>query len=358
VLLKTLHERPGEILSQIEADGAVRVEGHLVGTLNGLNFAPERGGTDLENRTLRSVVDRAVAPEIVRRLNELAGDGHEAFAMDWDGLLRWRGHAVGEVTGGGPFRPTARLLADLGADASRARAARRLEAFVAKEARRLLFPLVRIEDAMKENRIAGAARGLAYQLVERYGIIDRSTAIDQIRALDRGDRAQLQDLGVHFGVFSLYLPGLWRPEARAFGEIFAGLSVRGWRAPAEGLTELPRPRPPHEALSLRGLREVAGFAAPVLALERLGGLARGAEVSEGGLEISPELTSAFGWTASQTEAILRALGFSRAAAEPGKASSLWRRRNAGPENREPATSRQRRRRERPARAVPDEAAPA
>ena len=36
VLLKTLNERPGELASQIEANGAVSVEGHFVGTLNGL----------------------------------------------------------------------------------------------------------------------------------------------------------------------------------------------------------------------------------------------------------------------------------------------------------------------------------
>jgi ATP-dependent RNA helicase SUPV3L1/SUV3 len=321
-----------------------------------LDFAPERGASDLENRTLRSVVDRAVAPEIVRRLNELASDSHEAFAVDRDGLVRWGGHPVGEIVAGGPFRPKARMLGNLGADASRSRAARRIEAFVAKESRRLLFPLIRLQDEMAENHLVGAARGIAYQLVECFGIIDRATAIEQIRALSREDRTQMQSLGVHFGAFSLYLPKLWRPEARAFGEIFATIAAPGWRPSLEDLSDLPHPRPPCEALSLRGLREVAGLAAPVLALERLGALARAAEASHGGLELSSELLASLGWTAPQTEAILRGLGFSRAPSESQETVGVWRRRNDAQGRREPSGFR-RRRRTRAGREVHDEAAP-
>jgi ATP-dependent RNA helicase SUPV3L1/SUV3 len=327
VLLKTLNERPGEILSQIEANGAVRVEGHLVGTLNGLDFAPERGGTVLENRTLRSVVDRAVAPEIARRLNELASAPHEAFALEWDGLVRWRGHPVGELVSGGPFRPKARMFNGLGADAPRSRAAKRIETFVASEARRLLSPLTRLEQEMSADRIVGAARGIAYQLVENFGVIDRATAIDQIRALDRDDRAQMQSLGVHFGAFSLYLPKLWRPEARAFSEIFATIAEPGWRPSLEELTALPEPRPAPQSLTLRGLREVAGWAAPVLALERLAALTRAAEAADGEFELAPELLAALGWTAPQTEAVLRALGYLKLRNALEAAPSAWRRRN-------------------------------
>jgi len=354
VLLKTLNERPGEISSQIESDGAVRVEGHLVGTLNGLDFEPELGGTLLESRTLRSVVDRAVAPEIVRRLKELASAPHEAFALEWDGLVRWRGYPVAEIVAGGPFRPKARMLGGLGADVSRSRAASRIEVFVASEARRLLSPLSRLEHEMKENRLVGAARGIAFQLAENFGIIDRSTAIEQIRALEPEDRARMRSLGVHFGAFSLYMPRLWRPEARAFGEIFAAISAPAWRPSLEGLTDLPLPHPPLESLALRGLREVAGLAAPVLALERLGVLARAAERPDGGFEVSPELLAALGWTAPQTEAILRALGYTRARNASQTPSNIWRRRNAGQDRQQPAGPRRRR----SARgALPKEATP-
>ena len=125
---------------------------------------------------------------------------------------------------------------------------------------------------MADGRLRGLARGVAYQLVERFGILDRRLADEHIRALSRQERRSLKSLGVRFGAFSLYLPALLAPEALAIGAIFADLAAPRWRPAAEGLTILPHPAPPPEALSLRGLRAVAGMALPVLALERLDAL--------------------------------------------------------------------------------------
>ena len=80
-LLKTLSHRAGPILGGIGADGSVMVEGHLVGKLSGLDFEPERGASELENRALRAAIDRAVTPEVARRLGELAADGDAAFEL-------------------------------------------------------------------------------------------------------------------------------------------------------------------------------------------------------------------------------------------------------------------------------------
>ncbi len=324
VLLKTLNERPGELASQIEANGAVSVEGHFVGTLQGLHFAPERGTSELENRALRSVVDRAVAPEISRRLHGLINDRDESFALAANGRLRWRGQEVGELAGGAPFAPRARLLGDHGPAAARARAARRLEDFVTAEARKQLAPLVRLEEAMSGRRLSGPARGLAYQLHEAYGVLDRKEALEQLYALEREDRADLKELGVHFGAFTLYLPGMWRAETRAFGEIFAHLAAPRWRPSLEDPTELPAPRPPVEALALRGLRPVGDFAAPVLTLERLAAAARDAEAAERPLEVGADLAETFGWSKLQLKSLLKDLGFRRMG-QGSEEASLWRR---------------------------------
>ena len=48
-LLRSLHQHAGPVLGGIGADGAVIVEGHVVGKLSGVHFEPERGATDLEN---------------------------------------------------------------------------------------------------------------------------------------------------------------------------------------------------------------------------------------------------------------------------------------------------------------------
>src|SRR5271166_1719705 len=301
-LLKSLNHWAGPILGGIGADGAVVVEGHVVGRLNGVHFEPERGDTELENRALRGAVERAVAPEVARRLGELAS----------------------EVAGGGPFKPRVRLIGEFGADAPRERAARRLEAFVAGEASRRLAALKRLAEAISDGRLKGLARGVAYQLVEQSGILDRRRADEHIRALSRHERRVLKSLGVRFGAFSIYLPALLMDEAQAVGAVFARLAAPRWRPALSGLSVLAHPAPPAEALSLRGLQAVGGFAAPVMTLERLDALARGEGGRLGVLELTAELSASFGWTPAETEQILRALGFVRVRKADGAQASQWK----------------------------------
>ena len=325
VLLKTLNERPGELASHIADNGAVHVEGHFVGTLQGLQFAPERGVTELENRALRGVVDRAVRPEISRRLHRIGEEADEGFALGAQGRIRWRGQEIAEIVGGAPFRPQVRMLGGLGAEAALGRAARRLEAFVSALARARLAPLVRLEAAIEGRRLSGEVRGIAYQLLENFGVLDRASAAELLRTLDRDDRADLRALGVHLGAWTLYLPAMWKAETRGFGEIFARLAAPDFLPSLEDPTPLPAPRPRVEALSLRGLREAAGRAAPVLALERLAALAREAEAAGDPLVVGPDMAATFGWPLAELEAMLRHFGYKLAERSEGESWSRWRR---------------------------------
>src|ERR1700677_2923625 len=262
-LLRSLNQRAGPVLGGIGADGVVMVEGHRVGTLAGVHFEPARGASALENRALRSAVERVVAPEIARRLGELAAEEDGAFALGSDARVLWRGEAVGELTGGGPFAPRVRLYGEIGAAMLRERAVRRLESFVTDEAHRGLFALARLKSAVADGRLRGLARGLAYQLVEQFGVLDRKEVETHVRALGPAERRALKGFGVRFGAFSLYLPALLTPEAQELAAVFAELAQPAWRPADQGLTALPHPQPPTQALALRGLRGVAGLAAPV-----------------------------------------------------------------------------------------------
>jgi ATP-dependent RNA helicase SUPV3L1/SUV3 len=326
-LLKSLNQRGGPILGGIGADGAVTVEGQRVGTLSGAHFEPERGASPLEDRALRGAVERAVAPEIARRLGALAADDDDAFALQAGGRLAWRGVAAGAIVGGGLFAPRVRLLGEFGAQPARERAERRLEAFVVAEAGRRFAALDQLRAAVADGRFKGLARGLAYMLVEHFGVLDRRMGETQIRALSRSERRTLKGLGVRFGAFSLYLPALTTREARLLGEPFAALARPGWRPAADALSPLPHPMPPPEALALRGLRAVGGFAVPTATLERLDALAREADPkAAGAVRATPQLLAELGWKPGPAEQILRGLGFTRVQKGGEHVADLWRKR--------------------------------
>jgi hypothetical protein len=80
-------------------------------------------------------------------------------------------------------------------------------------------------------------------------------------------------------------------------------------------------------LALRGLRAVAGLAAPLEALERLDALARAAAPeAAGAVRLTVGILCALGWDATQGERILRGLGFTPTRKVGGDEPRLWRRR--------------------------------
>jgi len=319
------------LLAGVGADGAVTVEGHFVGRLEGARFDPVKGATALEDRALRAAAERAVGPEIAKRLGRLAAEPDEAFGLLPDGLVLWRGEAAGQLTAGGPFSPRVRLFGDLGPTPARERAARRLEAFIAAEASRRLRRLRALKAAVAEGRVKGLARGIAYRLTEAGGVLDRTVVEAEVRALSQDERRALKSLGVRFGAFSLFLPDLLRPQAQSFARAFAGLTAPDWRPQSDVVTTLPQPVPPATALAAWGLRAIGSVAAPVEALETLDALIRAAPRRAGGVLLDPAALASLGWSTDQVDTILRGLGYTPARKPAEGQPTLWRRRQAKPD---------------------------
>jgi ATP-dependent RNA helicase SUPV3L1/SUV3 len=313
-----------DMLAGVGADGAVTVEGHFVGRLTGVRFEAEQGSSVLEEKALRAAATHAVGPEIARRLGKLAAEPDEAFALTPDGAVLWRGEAAGALAGGEPFRPRVRLLGELGHDTARQRAGQRLEAFVAAEAGRRLGGLRKLEAAVADDKIKGLARGLAFRLIEAGGVLDRAQARAETRALSPVERRMLRSLGVKLGAFSIYMPALLRPDARALTQALAAREVPGWRPPTDRPSRLPAQVPSPRALAAFGLRAVHGLAAPVEQLERLDELLRAGVRQGGGVVFSDEAREALGWTPEEAREILKGLGFA-AIKRTGEAVA-WRRR--------------------------------
>jgi ATP-dependent RNA helicase SUPV3L1/SUV3 len=316
-ILRGLHLR-NDVLAGVGEDGAVTVEGHYVGHLRGAHFEAAQGASALEDKALRAAAQRAVGPEVGRRLGALAAEGDDAFALQPDGLVLWRGAGAGQIAGGAPFSPRVRLFGELGPEAARERAARRLEAFVAADAGRRLGPLRRLETAMAEGRLKGLARGVAYRLSEAGGVVDRRAVDHELRALSQAERRELRSLGVRIGAFSVFMPGLLSAKARSFLSAFA---TDGWRPLQDALSPLPHPVPAPRALAAHGLRAVGRHAVPVETLERLDGVIRAAPRRDGGAVLTDEALAPLGWSPGEAREILRALGFTPV----GKAEPLaWR----------------------------------
>jgi len=315
-----------ELLAGVADDGEVTVEGHFVGRLHGLAFDLAKGAGLLEAKALRAAAQRAVSPEIARRLGRLAGEADEAFTLLETGEVLWRGEAAGMLANDQPFSPSVRLHGELGPPPARERAARRLEAFVAAQASLRLAALKRLGEAVASGAVRGLARGLAYRLIEAGGVLDRRSVAADLVHLSRVERRVLRGFGVRIGAFCLWLPALAEAEARPVAWAFAAQVDRDWRPAGAGPWPTPSPPSPARALGLRGLIAVGPWIVEAAGLARLSEEIRTQGPPPEGFGLSDHALARLGWSADQADAILRALGF---APVKGSAPAAWRRRKKG-----------------------------
>jgi len=304
-LMRTLHDR-AETLAEVAGDGIVTVDGETVGHLEGVRFAPDTGGSALADRTLKAAALRAVTPEIARRLGRLAADPDEAFGVTPEGDVLWSGALAAKIVNTEPFSPRVRLIGDLGPQAARDRAQRRIEAWLAAEAGRALRDLRRLKQAIESGGLKGLPRGIAFRLLEAGGVIDRRDVERDLAALSQVERRTLKTFAVRVGTHSVWLPGVLKPRGRVMAQAFA--AAEPFRVAGDGLTLLPLPAPSVRALSAFGRRAVGRWSAPVDLLERLAELKHRA----GKANLSDADLTALGLKASEAGALLAALKTIRA----------------------------------------------
>jgi len=311
-LMRALNVRE-DAVADVDAEGAVVVEGHAVGRLSGVDFQIDKGGSALEDKALRHAARQAVTPEIARRLGRLAADGDEAFAVTPDGAVLWRGAQAGQVVGGDWFAPRVRLLGELGPIAARERAQRRLEAWLAAEAGRALRALRRLRTAVENGTLKGLPRGLAFRLVEAGGVIDRRDVERDLTALSQVERRTLKTFGVRLGAHSVWLPALLKGRGLVVAQAFT--AGEPFRPGVTALTPLPSTAPSARLLSAFGLRAAGPYA---IGVERLESLAERRARNKGAL--SEADLAELGITPEQAKTLAAALRTTRAgqADRPGR----------------------------------------
>jgi ATP-dependent RNA helicase SUPV3L1/SUV3 len=171
VLLRRLREN-AIMEAEITASGDVSVEGQHVGHLHGFHFVGDPLATGEEAKALRNAAAKALAGEIEARADRFAAAADASLVLSNDGTVRWNGEPVGRLEPGEKlFEPRIRLIADeqlTGPPATRWTEAQGL----AQGSRRA--PARRADGDGDIAELAGIARGIAFQIGEALGVLERS----------------------------------------------------------------------------------------------------------------------------------------------------------------------------------------
>jgi ATP-dependent RNA helicase SUPV3L1/SUV3 len=318
--------------TEIGKTGEVIVEGHVIGRLDGFTFAPDAAEAGSDAKALQAAAQAVLAGEINARAEKLGAAPDEQFVLTSDGTIRWTGDAVARLSAADEaLTPRVRIISDerlTGAPRDKVQA--RLDLWLKTHIEKLLGPMFELS---KAEDVTGIARGIAYQLVEALGVLERQKIANELKDLDQASRATLRKYGVRFGAYHLYVPQLLKPAARALAALLWALkqdnvdlsALSGAQHLASsGRTSFPVDKTlPRDAYRVLGYKQAGERAVRVDILERLADLIRPAlawrESSPGekpagafdgrSFVVTQAMTSLTGSAGEDFASVLRALGY-------------------------------------------------
>ena len=331
VLMRRLRENT-VLNTEIGKTGEVIVEGHAIGRLDGFTFAPDAAEAGSDAKALQAAAQQVLAKEIDARAEKLGAAADEQFVLASDGTLRWTGDAVAKlVPAEDALHPRIRIIADERlTGASREKVETRLTLWLKTHIEKLLGPMFELS---KAEDVTGIARGIAFQLVEALGVLERTRIAAEMKDLDQPSRAVLRKYGVRFGAYHIYFPALLKPAARSLASLLWALKQDNLdpavlsgaqHLASSGRTSFPVDKAvPRDAYRMLGYRQCGERAVRVDILERLADLIRPAlawrENASGekpagafdgrGFVVTQAMTSLTGSAGEDFASVLRALGY-------------------------------------------------
>ncbi len=332
VLMRRLSMKE-ELMSTVEQDGAIHVEGQYVGRISGFNFVPDGESESPESRTLRAAAMQSVAQELQNRAAAAAACPDIDLSLTRDGNIVWNHGIIGQLEPGDDvLHPRAVVIAsDLLQSQSREELRGRLQKFTDRHIDAVIGPLRKIQEA---EGLQGMSRGIAFRIVETLGVLPRELVAEDVKSLPQEERAALRNLGLRFGAFHVFTPLLLKPAATDLRLLLWALQLK-----KDGKLQLQDlPKPPGQGLTSTafdrstpvGFYGVCGYricgtrVVRIDMLERLADLIRdrvfwkpripeeprpAGSVEGGGFTVVPDMMSLVGCSGEEFQGILKSLNF-------------------------------------------------
>jgi len=167
----------------IKDTGEVYVDDDLIGRLDGLKFTADASQSGLEAQALAAAAQKAVGPEVDRRMTSISSGTHQIFTLSETGQIMWGGMAVGRIApSGSVFSPDAELIGgELGQAPLRQMTTDRMREFLRAAVTELLAPLKALKDLVAAEETLPAAKGFGFILLENNGAVERRAHLQTVR---------------------------------------------------------------------------------------------------------------------------------------------------------------------------------
>lgn len=330
MLMRQLGAGAAAMPVEIDADGAVSVDGEPIGHLRGFAFFVAADATAADRRLLLSAAEKRLVAERCRRAEALAAAADAAFALvsspgEVPGIA-WQGVIVATL-GAGPTLMRPRLMPDRALDTlpapARAAVCARLAAFFATQSARHLSALLAAEALSREAKVAPATRAVAAALLEGAGITARLPLAEVLETLSADDRKMLRRAGFVIGALDIFDTRLLKAQPAAWRR--ALIAARGGHAvvvaPLASAAVLASTA--SGATPANGFRIIDKQAVRVDLVERLARALHDARRGKAPFTPDTALATSMGISSATLAKLMRQLGFRPRLAADGAAGWVW-----------------------------------
>ncbi|MGB0928441.1 MAG: helicase-related protein [Pikeienuella sp.] len=321
VLMRRLKQKEG-LVAEVSETGEVTAEGEHLGRIDGFRFIPDPTAGAEEQRKLSNASMGALQGWFAHRADKFYNAPDTEMDVTEQGGLMWGDIAVGRLEAGpDALSPTVRAFADdMLEPPVIEKIERRLSHWINRRIAALFEPLVAMRD---DETITGLARGVAFQMVEGLGVLERRPIAEDIKALDQESRTMLRKHGIRFGQHSLFMPLLLKPAPTRLRIVLWGLKEKLDEIPAApppGFVTFEAPKDAPAGFFIRaGYRKAGTRAIRIDMLERLADMLRDKD-ARAGFEATADMLSITGLSLEQFADLMGGLGFAAVKAERPKAA--------------------------------------
>lgn len=312
VVRRQIRQR-GELTVDIDQSDTITVEGEPIGQVKGFSFVRETSPDKDGQKPLSAAAETALAIEVTRRAKIFANVGFKSVELNFENglaapIITWEGNPIATVHEQGAYlAPRITLIDGTMLDGENANlVAAKTQEWLDLRITDKIAPLINLAQELNGEAeapegaapLSGAVRGVAFQLMERYGVLPREIVAEELKALDNEARKALRRFGIRIGSTSLYIPFILKPHAteiRLMMWAMAGKHTSLPPLPTPGMVWVETDKSaPQEFYTLAGFRVVGNLSIRADMLERLADAVRPLGQGAGWFEVSPEIMGLVG----------------------------------------------------------------
>ena len=199
------------ILSGVNKNGEVTINGNYFGKIEGLKFIEDLGSQKKIGKKIQDLLRKTALKEIKKRISRYIKFENDDFKIDKTLSASINNEIIAKIKRGKDIlSPEVILLIENDIDNSLVKKLEeKINFYLTKKIKDQLNDLIKLKESIDLEK---EERGLAYRLIENLGIINRKDVEQEIKDLTPESRRKLKKYGVKIGKYSVYIPKVIKPK--------------------------------------------------------------------------------------------------------------------------------------------------